>query len=133
MNVKDLMTSDPACCTPDTPLAEVARMMVSHDCGEIPVVAGSSDMRPVGVVTDRDIVIRTLASGINPLDKAARDCMSTPAITVSIDTSLDECCDLMESHQVRRIPVIDDHGKLVASSRRRMLRCLPAAAPLGRW
>jgi CBS domain-containing protein len=113
MNVKDLMTPDPACCTPDTSLSEVARMMVSHDCGEIPVVASTSDMRPVGVVTDRDIVVRILASSINPLEKTARDCMSTPAITVSLETGLDECCDLMESHQVRRLPVIDNDGILV--------------------
>ena len=53
MNVKDMMTPDPACCTADTSLPEVARMMVDHDCGEIPVVENTSSKLPVGVVTDR--------------------------------------------------------------------------------
>jgi CBS domain-containing protein len=113
MQIKDVMTSEPACCTPETKLTEVARMMVSNDCGEIPVVASSSDLRPVGVITDRDIVVRTLASGIDPMQKTAADCMSSPPITVKLDTRLNECCDLMESHQIRRIPVVDDAGKLV--------------------
>jgi CBS domain-containing protein len=113
MHIKDVMTADPACCTPDTKLAEVAKMMVACDCGEIPVVDSDSERRPVGVVTDRDIVVRILASGINPLDKTAGDCMSTPPVTVRVDTRLNECCDLMESHQIRRIPVVDDDGRLI--------------------
>ena len=69
MQVKDVMTADPACCTPDTPLAEVARLMVANDCGEIPVVEDKTRKRPIGVVTDRDIVCRTIANNINPLEK----------------------------------------------------------------
>jgi CBS domain-containing protein len=60
----DIMTPDPACCAPDAPLGPVARLMVQHSCGEIPVV--DTDGQLIGVVTDRDIVCRVLAAGKNP-------------------------------------------------------------------
>src|SRR6266568_4202653 len=80
MKVRDMMTGDPACCTAETSLPEVARMMVDRDCGEIPVVDNTSSKVPIGVVTDRDIVCRTVANGLNPLDLTAADCMSIIAL-----------------------------------------------------
>ncbi len=111
--VKDIMTSDPACCTPQTPLRDVAKMMKDNDCGEIPVISSSSDRRPIGVVTDRDIVVRAIAAGINPMDQTAEHCMSQPVVTVKPEGKLDEVCDLMEEHQIRRVPVVDDRGQLI--------------------
>jgi CBS domain-containing protein len=113
MKVKDMMTPDPSCCTSDTPLPEVARMMVDKDCGEIPVVDNKSSMAPVGVVTDRDIVCRTIANGLNPLDLTATDCMSKPAVTVTPEMSLEECCRIMEEKLIRRVPVVNDRGSCV--------------------
>jgi CBS domain-containing protein len=113
MNVKDMMTADPACCTPDTSLPEVARMMVGNDCGEIPVVENNSTKNPVGVVTDRDIVCRTIARNRNPLDLTAADCMSTPIVTVTPDMSLEECCKIMEDKLIRRVPVVDENGACI--------------------
>ena len=110
MQVKDIMTPDPACCTPDTALQRVAEMMVENDCGEIPVVENATSMRPVGVVTDRDITCRTVAKGLNPLTLTASDCMTTPAVTVTPDTSLDECIRVLEENQIRRVPVVDAGG-----------------------
>lgn len=110
MQAKDIMTRDPACCTPDTNLREVARLMVEHDCGEIPVVKSKNDTKPVGVLTDRDIVCRTVAEGKNPLDMRAADCMSTPCITVTEESSVDDCCSTMEENQIRRVPVVDGAG-----------------------
>ena len=81
--------------------------MVDHDCGEIPVVR---DGRPIGVITDRDIAARAVAAGRNPLEMKASDLMSSPVITVSLATDVDECCETMEEHQIRRVPVIDEHG-----------------------
>src|SRR5437867_10510627 len=112
MKVKD-MTSDPACCTSDTSLPEVARMMVDRDCGEIPVVENTSSKLPIGVVTDRDIVCRTIANGLNPLDLTAADCMSKPIVTVTPDMSLEECCRIMEEKLIRRVPVVNDRGSCV--------------------
>ena len=110
MQVKDIMTTDPACCTPDSTLQRVAEMMVENDCGEIPVVENIASMKPVGVITDRDITCRTVAKGLNPLTLTASECMTTPCVTVTPDLSLDECCRLMEEKQIRRVPVVDEGG-----------------------
>jgi len=113
MKVTELMTPDPACCTPQTKLTDVARMMAENDCGEIPVVTSREDRKPIGVITDRDIVVRTLGAGDDPMQKTAGDCMTTPCITVTPETTLVECCDVMEQNQIRRVPVVDDGGRLV--------------------
>ena len=113
MNVKDLMTPDPACCTTDTSLPEVARLMVGNDCGEIPVVEDNITKIPIGVVTDRDIVCRVIAKDQNPLEMTAGTCMSKPVVTVTPHMSLEECCRLMEEKLVRRLPVVDDGGTCV--------------------
>ena len=110
MKVKDIMTSDPACCTPDTGLKDVARMMVENDCGEIPIVESEESQRPIGVITDRDIACRAVARGLNPLDLTAKDCMTSPCVTVTPETSVEECCQTMEEHQIRRVPVVDASG-----------------------
>ena len=110
IEVKDIMTPDPACSTPDTTLQRVAEMMVENDCGEIPVVENIASMKPVGVITDRDIVCRTVAKGLNPLSLTASECMTTPCVTVTPDTPLDECCRVLEENQIRRVPVADAGG-----------------------
>jgi CBS domain-containing protein len=111
MQVRQLMTRNPACCTPETPLAEVARMMLRSDCGEIPIVDSRESMRPIGVITDRDIAIRAVAEDRNPLEMKASDCMTQPCVTVSEKASIMDCIYLIEEHQIRRIPVIDERGK----------------------
>lgn len=111
MNIAEIMTAEPAFCAPGTPLQEVASLMVQHDCGQIPVCEHGS-LKPIGVVTDRDIVCRTIAKGLNPLIMNASACMSHPCVTVAADASLDECCHLMEKYQVRRLPVVDEKGQL---------------------
>jgi CBS domain-containing protein len=112
MQVKEVMTSDPACCMADTPLPEVARMMIDNDCGEIPVIDNKSSKVPIGVVTDRDIVCRTVANGLNPVELTAADCMSKPIVTVTADMSVEDCCRLMEEKLIRRVPVVDDRGSI---------------------
>jgi CBS domain-containing protein len=109
MQVKDVMTPDPACCNSDSSLREVAQLMVDNDCGEIPVVDGEKK-RPIGVITDRDIVCRSVAKGTNPLDLTAADCMSTPAVTVTPQTSIEECGNVLEKNKIRRVPVVDADG-----------------------
>jgi len=111
MRVREIMSKDVVCCSQETPLTEVARMMVERDCGEIPVVESGSNRKLVGVITDRDITCRTVAEGRNPLDLTAKDCMSSPVITVTTETILEDCCRTMEEHQIRRVPVIDESGQ----------------------
>ncbi|MEO8041398.1 MAG: CBS domain-containing protein [Acidobacteriota bacterium] len=110
MNVAEIMTKDPACCTPDASLQEVAKMMVDSDCGCIPVVDSKDSRMPVGMITDRDITCRVVAKGQNPLDLTAKDAMTTTVVSVTPDTSLEDCCNLMEESQIRRVAVVDENG-----------------------
>jgi CBS domain-containing protein len=108
MLVKDIMSSDPICCARDTSLRRIAEKMVEFDCGEIPVCDERG--KPIGVVTDRDIVCRLVAKGHDPLEARAEDCMSQPVVTATPDMAIDDCARLMEQYQVRRLPVVDANG-----------------------
>ena len=110
MQVKEVMTANPACCISETALHEVAQMMVDHDCGEIPVVESMETRLPIGVITDRDIVCRTVARGLNPLELTVADSMSKPCVTVTPDMSIAECSGIMEENKIRRVPVVDADG-----------------------
>ena len=110
MEVREVMTDNPACCTANTGLQEVAQMMVDCDCGCIPVVDNDNSKMPVGMITDRDITCRVVAQGKNPLDLTAGDAMTSSVVSVTPDTSLEDCMNLMEKSQVRRIAVVDEKG-----------------------
>ena len=112
MKVREIMTPIPATCTPETPLQQVARTMEQRNCGAIPIIthAGTG---VVGIVTDRDIVIRALAKGRNPLELTAESCMTSPTVTITDDASGDDCVQLMERKKIRRLPVVDAQGQLV--------------------
>ena len=105
---RDIMTPDPACCTPNTTLDQVAKLMAQNDCGEIPIVDTAD--QPIGVITDRDIVCRVVAEGKNPVGHTAEQYMSQPVVTVRADAPLDEVVSTMEKHQIRRVPVGDERG-----------------------
>ena len=105
---RDVMTQDPACCSPHATLDEVAKLMIENDCGEIPVVDASD--RPIGVITDRDIVCRAVAEGKNPAAHTVESVMSQPVITVRADAAIDDVLKTMERHKIRRVPVVDDGG-----------------------
>ena len=128
MLVKEIMTAKPACCTPDTPLREVAQQMVEHDCGEIPIVRSSGDKTLVGVVTDRDIVCRLIAAGKNPLESTASVCMSSPVVEARESTPLEECARIMEESQIRRVPVVEAAASFAGSCRRPTSRSTPHGA-----
>jgi CBS domain-containing protein len=110
MQVQEVMTKSPECCTAETGLQEVAKMMVDCDCGCIPVVDAHNSKMPVGMITDRDITCRVVAQGKNPLDLTAGDAMTSTVVSVMPTTPLEECLNLMENSQIRRIAVIDDKG-----------------------
>jgi CBS domain-containing protein len=108
---RDVMTPDPACCTPNTSLDEVAKLMAQNDCGEIPVVDPGDQV--IGVVTDRDIVCRIVAAGKNPMAYTAETCMSGPVVTVRADAPLDDVVATMQKHQIRRVPVVDERDSCI--------------------
>lgn len=105
---KDLMTAHPQTCSVETPLNEVAKLMVECDCGEIPVVDAGKKL--IGVVTDRDIVCRAVAKDLNTAAVKAGEVMTQPVISVNEDCTLDDVLAKMEEHQIRRVPVVDGTG-----------------------
>ncbi len=109
MKVRDLMTSNPAVVKPDDPAAQAAVLMRQEDCGAIPVVA---DGKLVGIITDRDIVVRAVAVGKEPKSTPVSALMSADPITLSPDADADDAEKLMAERQVRRLPVVED-GHLV--------------------
>ena len=109
MKVKDIMTQDPATLGPDATLGESAMLMKQEDCGSIPIV---EDGRLVGIVTDRDIVVRAIAVGKDPKKTRISEVMSADPITVSADDDVEAAERIMRERQVRRLPVVED-GKLV--------------------
>lgn len=107
MQVSDIMTKEPACCSPTTSIKDAAKLMVDRNCGEVPVL----DERgcPVGVVTDRDIACRGVAAGM-PSDTPVSRVMSISVVTVTPETSVTDCCNKLEENQIRRAPVINNDG-----------------------
>lgn len=111
MRIQDIMTADPACCTPDMRLQDVARLMRDNDCGEIPVVDNSESKHLVGVVTDRDIAVRGVAEGKDPASTNIADVMSSSVVSAKMNDSVEDCMELMEENQIRRVPVVDAQGR----------------------
>jgi CBS domain-containing protein len=95
----------------DSTLAEAAKLMVQLDVGALPI--SDADDHLVGMLTDRDIVVKALAAGMAPAETSARELAQTePVVVIGADQSVDEAIDLMMRHQIRRLPVVDD-GELV--------------------
>ena len=112
MRAEQIMTPHPIVCTPEASLQSVAELMVEYDCGEIPIVRSHESMIPIGVVTDRDITCRAVAMGRNPLEMTAAECMSSPCVTVESDDKVEDCCEVLEQCQLRRVLVVDRAGRL---------------------
>jgi CBS domain-containing protein len=103
MNIRDVMTSNPRCVTPEDSIQNAARIMRDEDTGVVPVVENG---RAVGVITDRDIVVRAVADG--ELNRPVRDIVSGDVVTARPDMSTKEAAQLMSEHQVRRLPVVEN-------------------------
>lgn len=113
MNVKEIMTRDPACATPAMTATDAARMMQREDTGVLPVVEKEGSKRLLGVVTDRDIALRVVGEGRNG-DTRISDIMSAGKLTTAKpDDTVDRVMETMGAEQVRRIPIVDERGDLV--------------------
>lgn len=111
MKIQEVMTKYPITCTPDTTIGAAARFMADADCGALPVI-GERDEMPIGMITDRDIVVRAIALGRGS-QTPVRECMTSPAVTLTEDTDLDECIKLLEERQIRRVLVVNNSGHCV--------------------
>ena len=102
--VRGAMTVEPRSAKPGLSLAEAAQLMKSEDVGSLPVV---DDGHLVGVLTDRDIVVRAVAEGVDPNAIVVGEVASRGLVTVDPEQDLDEALALMARHQVRRLPVVE--------------------------
>jgi CBS domain-containing protein len=109
MKAGELMTAQPACCTPEDTIRLAAQLMREHDCGCIPVVEDTESKRLVGVVTDRDIACRCTAEGKGP-DTPVREAMSPDPKCCRTDNDVETVEKIMAEEQVRRVPVMDGLG-----------------------
>jgi CBS domain-containing protein len=103
-SIKEVMTRDVRACEPNATVAEAAKVMAKEDVGPVPIV---EDGRLVGIVTDRDIVVRVVAEGRDPNSTTVREIASTELVTVSPDDDLDEALNLLARGQLRRLPVVE--------------------------
>ena len=108
--VHEVMTDRPRVVTPETTVSEAAQHMKNDDIGSLPILDGE---QLAGMVTDRDIVIRAIAEGKDPRGMPVREVASRELVTVNADEELSSALQLMASQQVRRLPVVDDDGRLV--------------------
>jgi CBS domain-containing protein len=113
MKAREIMSKNPTCVTPDTPLVDAARLMKEENIGVVPVVESSDSRRLVGVLTDRDIAIRAVAEGRDGATTSVGHVMSTDIHTSAPDDSVDDVMALMGSEQIRRIPIVDERGEVV--------------------
>ncbi len=112
MRVRDVMTPDPASCTPDSTARDAAILMRDNDCGSLPVVESESSRKLVGTVTDRDLAIRGLAEGRGP-ETRIRELMTDGPTSAATDDEVEIVREVMVAQQVRRVPVVDEHGLVV--------------------
>ena len=103
MNIRDIMTPNPRTVSPDDSIESAARIMRDEDTGAVPVVQNG---RPVGMLSDRDIVIRAVAAGGSA--RSVREVVTERFISVSPDATTREATDLMSEHQIRRLPVVEN-------------------------
>ncbi|MGW4026121.1 CBS domain-containing protein [Streptomyces sp. NPDC005009] len=104
-HVRDIMTGAPVTVGPQTSVAEVARIMRDRDLGSVLVTDGD---RLRGLVTDRDLVVRSVSRGGDPEDVTVAGACSDDPVTVAPDDDLDHAVRLMREHAVRRVPVVED-------------------------
>ena len=112
MRIKEIMTPDPACCTPDSTAREAATLMRERDCGAIPVVDTREGRRPIGMVTDRDLAVRGLADGRGP-DTPVRELMTERSHAAQADDEVETVRQVMMQQKVRRVPVTDADGTII--------------------
>jgi CBS domain-containing protein len=107
--IRDLMTKNPCAIDADKPVAYAAKMMRDEDVGLAPIVEGQ---KLVGTLTDRDIAIRVVAEGKDPQTTIVREVATTRLVTIDPDQDLGEALRLMAKNQVRRLPVVEEDGRL---------------------
>jgi CBS domain-containing protein len=113
MKVNDIMTPNPECCTPDDSLIDCAKIMEKIDVGFVPVVESRDTRRAIGVVTDRDIVVRAVAQGKDPQKTTIKQVMTDDLVCIDADSDAARAKELMEEYQIKRVLVCDEQNCVI--------------------
>lgn len=109
----EVMTKDPVCCLPNDSVAKAAELMKSENIGSIPVIENEQSQKLVGIVTDRDLALKIVASALDAKSTKVETVMTRKVVTCLVDDELQKALDAMAEHQLRRIPVVDDNSRIV--------------------
>lgn len=109
----DVMTRDVVTCTPENTVVDAARLMKTEDIGPVLVVDNEANNTLVGIITDRDIVLKVVADGQDVNSASVGDAMSKKLVTCHTDDDVDVAMKAMAQFQLRRIPVVEDNMRLV--------------------
>lgn len=112
MKCKEVMTVNPSCCVVTDTVHSAAQLMKSENVGSIPILNDPKTRRLEGLITDRDIVLKVVATDRDPNTTRVGEVMTTNVSTCRISDDADQALRLMEEHQVRRIPIVNDNGQL---------------------
>jgi len=107
------MTMDPTCCLISDPVSRAAQIMKDEDVGSVPVVEDEGTKRLVGILTDRDIVIKGITDNRNCADVRVEEIMTRNPVTCKAEEDIQNAMDRMSQHQIRRIPVVDGRGRIM--------------------
>jgi len=122
---RDIMTPDPKCVKEDQTLVEAARLLRDLDVGALPICG--NDDRLKGMLTDRDIVVKCIADGGDPSTVTAGSLGQGKPVTIGADDDIREALEVMQRHQVRRLPVIDGHDLVGIISQADIARSMSAS------
>jgi CBS domain-containing protein len=107
------MTKNPVCCLPNDMAAKVAQLMQSENIGSVPVIENEQTQNLVGIVTDRDLVLKIVAKEHDAKSTKVETVMTRQVVTCRADDDLQKALDAMAEHQLRRIPIVDNNNKVV--------------------
>ena len=110
---QDIMTTDPDSCYAESTVEEVAQLMKSKNIGSVPIVESAYSQKLIGIITDRDLVIKVIAMKLKPSVTKACQVMTLAPVNCHQNEDIDKALQCMEMKQVRRIPIVDDFEKLV--------------------
>jgi CBS domain-containing protein len=109
----EVMTKKAVCCLPDDMVTKVAQLMQSENIGSIPVIENEQTQKLVGIVTDRDLVLKIIAKGQDAKSTKVEAVMTRQVVTCHAEDDLQKALDAMAKHQLRRIPIVDNNNKIV--------------------
>ena len=108
--IRDVMTPNPACVSAKDSIRDVAKIMAREDTGVVPVVDGK---KVIGMITDRDIVVRLVAEGKDPANAKVNEAMTKNVRSVKEDSTINEALQVMSNAQIRRVPVVNTNNEIV--------------------